>query len=407
MIETPQVKTGSVIGGSLLITGSCVGAGMLGLPILTGIAGLLPTILMFALACFFMTTTALFVLEINQWFGGRANFISMVANLLGPLGKVACWILYLSLFYSLLIAYIAGSGHHVSLLFSNALPVWVGSCFFVGLFGWFVYLGTRPVDLLNRVLMAGKILTYVGLISIGLQYIQVEKLLYIRPQYSFLALPILVTSFGFHNMIPTLSHYLGSDTKRIKQSILLGSLFTLVIYIFWELIVLGTLPINGPNSILESYKTGIDAAQTLGSYLQNPMIIAFASSLAFFAILTSFLAQSLSIVHFLSDGMNVKHDKRENIYICFLALLPPLIAAILNPAIFYQALNFAGGVCAVILFGIFPVLMIWKGRYKNGYSYPYQVRGGKRILLIIFGIASFIFIYQIMTMMGYQTGPKV
>lgn len=407
MIEVPQVKTGSVVGGSLLITGSCVGAGMLGLPILTGMAGFLPTILMFTLACFFMTTTAFFVVEINQWFGGRANFITMVANLLGPLGKVACWILYLSLFYALLVAYIAGSGHHVSLLFSNALPVWVGSCFFVALFGWFVYLGTRSVDLLNRVLMAGKILSYIGLMSIGLQYIHAEKLLYVQPQYSFFALPILVISFGFHNMIPTLSHYLGGDTKRIKQSILLGSLFTLIIYLFWELIVLGTLPINGPNSIFESYQKGVDAAQTLGSYLQNPMIIAFASLLAFFAILTSFLAQSLSVVHFLADGMNIKPAKRENVYICLLALIPPLIFAIPNPSIFYQALNFAGGVCTVILFGIFPVLMIWIGRYKNGYSYPYQVRGGKRILLSILGIATFILLYQIATMMGYQTGPKL
>jgi tyrosine-specific transport protein len=205
-------------------------------------------------------------------------------------------------------------------------------------------------------------------------------------------------------MIPTLSHYLDGDTKRVKQSILLGSLFTLIIYLFWELISLGTLPVKGPNGILESYQKGIDAAQTLGAYLQNPLIIAFASLLAFFAILTSFLAQTLSIVHFLSDGMKIKHGKRENIYMCVLALAPPLIFAIIKPSIFYQALNFAGGVCAVILFGIFPVLMIWKGRYKNGYSYPYQVQGGKRVLLFIFGIASFILIYQITTMMGYHIG---
>ena len=40
-------KSGSVLGGMLLIAGSCIGAGMLGLPILTGLSGLMPSLFMF------------------------------------------------------------------------------------------------------------------------------------------------------------------------------------------------------------------------------------------------------------------------------------------------------------------------------------------------------------------------
>jgi tyrosine-specific transport protein len=40
-------KPGSIFGGVLLIAGSCIGAGMLGLPIITGIAGFFPSLLMF------------------------------------------------------------------------------------------------------------------------------------------------------------------------------------------------------------------------------------------------------------------------------------------------------------------------------------------------------------------------
>ena len=39
-------KKGSVIGGMLLITGSCVGAGMLGLPIVTGLVGFFPSLIL-------------------------------------------------------------------------------------------------------------------------------------------------------------------------------------------------------------------------------------------------------------------------------------------------------------------------------------------------------------------------
>ena len=60
-------KHGSILGGMLLITGSCIGAGMLGLPILTGLAGFYPTLVMFFLAWAFMTTTALLLVEVNGW----------------------------------------------------------------------------------------------------------------------------------------------------------------------------------------------------------------------------------------------------------------------------------------------------------------------------------------------------
>jgi tyrosine-specific transport protein len=398
-------KKGSVIGGSLLITGSCVGAGMLGLPILTGVAGLYPTLFMFLLACFFMTASALLVVEVNQWFHGKVNFITMISNLLGPLGKASCIFLYLFLFYALLVAYIAGSGHHVSSLLGNALPIWIGSLFFVLLFGWIVYLGTTSVDLTNRCLMFVKIIAYVALISFGFQYIEPSYLTRIDLKYSFFSLPILVISFGFHNMIPTLSHYLEGDIKRIRLSILCGALFTLLIYLFWEIIALGSLPLQGEHGILSSYKQGIDAAEALKNLLHSSYIGLFAAVLAFLAILTSFLAQTLSIVHFLSDGMKISHKKRENLYICMLALLPPLIFAIIQPDIFYAALNFAGGICAVILFGIFPVLMVWRGRYNQTRSSSYQVQGGKPLLYALFLIALFILSYQLSSLLGFHLFP--
>lgn len=40
-------KRGSVLGGMLLIAGSCIGAGMLGLPIVTGLSGFFPSLAMF------------------------------------------------------------------------------------------------------------------------------------------------------------------------------------------------------------------------------------------------------------------------------------------------------------------------------------------------------------------------
>ncbi len=217
-------KPGSLIGGILLIGGSCIGAGMLGLPIATGLAGFFPSIVMFLAAWAFMTLTGLLLVEVNGWFSSQVNLLSMVGHTLGRLGRGLSWVLYLFLFYALLVAYISGSGNLSATFFSTFLkwniPDWLGSLFFVLLFGWVVYQGTRPVDHWNRILMAGKILCYFGLVFLGIKLIKTDLLMHTKPSEALFSLPILVISFGFHNMIPSLTAYMQGDLKRVRLTIL-------------------------------------------------------------------------------------------------------------------------------------------------------------------------------------------
>lgn len=404
-----KAKSGSIFGGMLLIAGSCIGAGMLGLPILTGMAGFLPAMMMFVVAWVFMTITGLLLVEVSSWVHAPANFLSMVDRSLGRAARILSWFLYLFLFYALLVAYLSGSGNHAASFFkhvaSKAIPDFVGSLFFVLVFGWVVYLGTRPVDLLNRALMFGKIAAYICLVILGARFVNTNLLAYSDIKYSFFSLPILIISFGFHNMIPSLYSYFEGDIKRIKISILGGSVLTFVIYVFWEVIALGILPVHGANGILDSYRQDIGAAQAIRNMVGSSAVGVFAQVFAFFAILTSFLAQGLSLVHFLSDGFKLKKKKRENVGMCFLALLPPVIFSYFFPQLFFAALNFAGGVCAVILFGIFPVLIVWIGRYRHKIPSDYKIMGGQTLLIAILLFAVFILTYQISHMCGWKFFP--
>jgi tyrosine-specific transport protein len=402
-------KSGSVIGGMLLIAGSCIGAGMLGLPIVTGFAGFFPSLLMFVLAWGFMTATALLLVEVNGWFSKQVNLLSMTDKTLGRWGKNICWATYLFLFYALLVAYISGSGNLFSTLFKNSfslnLPIWIGSFFFVAIFGWVIYLGTRRVDHVNRGLMFGKIGFFVLLILVGFHFMRPGLLLRTEPKYVFSALPLLVIAFGFHNMIPSLTAYLNGDMKRVRITIIGGSVMAFVIYLIWEILVLGIVPLRGPNGLISSLMNDQEASQAMAAIARSPAISVFSQGLAFFAILTSFLAQALSLVHFLSDGLKISYKKQESIGLCALALLPPLILSLIYPQLFFKALNFAGGICAVILFGILPVLMVWVGRYRSQTSSGYQVPGGKATLVAVFVIALFIFILQLCSMLGIHFVP--
>ena len=159
-----QLKEGSVLGGILLIAGSCIGAGMLALPVITGIGGFVPSVFMFVFAWIFMTSTGLLLLEANLALGHNLSLISIAERTLGKGGKILCWVLFIFLFYSLSIAYIAASGSIlqsiIADLFVLEFPVWAGSFLFTGIFAVVLYVGTRPVDYVNRLLMFGLVATY-------------------------------------------------------------------------------------------------------------------------------------------------------------------------------------------------------------------------------------------------------
>lgn len=403
-------KPGSLVGGILLIGGSCVGAGMLALPILTGLAGFFPSLILCLCAWAFMTLTGLLLVEVNGWFDSRVNVISMAGYTLGSVGRVVSGTLYLFLFYSLLVAYISGSGSlttsYAQILGKFSLPPWTGSLFFVLLFGGVVYQGTRTVDLWNRVLMGGKIATYLAMVFLGVQHIKPHLLLHTEPSFALFSLPVLVICFGYHNMIPTLTAYMKGDVKRVRTVIWGGSLLALAIYLIWELVVLGIVPQGGEWGLVESFKQGRQASSSVAGILGVSWVSTFAEGLALFALLSSFMAQSLALTHFLADAFKVKEGQHENLRLCALALAPPLLCALLYPQLFIQALNFAGGVCAVILFGVLPALMVWRGRYIKATPSAYQVTGGKPLLIGVMVFALFILFFQLSSMAGAPYLPK-
>lgn len=381
-----RMVPGSLIGGMLLVAGSCIGAGMLALPILTGLSGFFPSLSMLLLAWAFMTFTALVLVEVNGWFFGQVNMLSMAGESLGKKGRSLAWISYLFLFYTLLVAYISASGTIFSAileaLFAISIPNSLSSLFFTALFGWIIYLGTRPVDLTNRLLMAGLIVSYFGIIALGLFHLHPSYLLHWAPKALLPSLPILVVSFGFHNLIPSLTAYMKGDLQRVRWTIIGGSLIVLFVYVLWSLLVLGAVPYEGEHGLLDSYAKGDEATTALRYTLGSSWVAFFAQGFAFFAIVTSFLAQGLTLTHFLADGIGVLPTKDKTRWIIPLVLIPPLVFALIYPKIFFQALGFAGGICAMILFGILPVWMAWIGRYEKGLTSNYHAPGGKKALII-------------------------
>lgn len=400
-----ELKKGSVIGGILLISGSCIGAGMLALPVITGVGGFIPSAILFFFSWLFMTITALLLLEANLTLGYQLSLISIAKKTLGPVGKLLCWILFVFLFYSLGIAYIAASGDIVKGIASDFLsiqiPTWVGSVVFTLFFGIVIYLGTRPVDYLNRILMVGLLIAYLLLVILGTRYVRPALLAHSNWKLSFISLPVLVISFGFHNMIPSLAEYLHGDIGRLKKTVIFGSLIPLAIYLIWEAVLLGIIPVEGRGGLADALDKGSAATTALRMVVGKAWVCTVADAFALFAIITSFLAQSLSLVDFLSDGLKIPKKHLGRVFLIALTLVPPFVFAFLYPGIFIQALNMAGGFSAVLLFGVMPALMVWILRYRQRIPHPVIVPWGRFLLVLVLIAAFAIFFLELAKVLGF------
>ena len=328
-----------------------------------------------------MMCTGLLILEACVWMPKDANLITLTSRLLGRWGKTFCWILYLFLFSCLMVAHTSAGGSVLFEISNQTIPVWAGVVIYVLFFSPVVYLGTKWVDRLNLLLMAGVALTYLTFTYSSFSYIDFSLLTRSNWSQALWGIPVIFTAFGFQSLIPTLMTYLNRDIRKMRLAIILGTSIPFLMYVVWEMIILGIIPLEGPTGLTAALKAGQNAVNPLGVHLNNPTLLAIGQIFAFFAMTTSFVGISIAFVDFLADGLKVQKKGVKKLGLCALIFLIPMFIAILDPKIFFLALNYAGGLGVALLLGAIPILMVWAGRYYQGHSLLHQQLPGGKILL--------------------------
>jgi len=378
-----------VIGGVLLISGTTVGAAILALPVATGNAGFFPSIAIFLFYWTLLTFSALLMLEATLWMEEGTNLLTMAKRTLGGWGELISWSLYLFLLYALTTAYLAGGGavcnDFIQTLTGRSLPKGLEALPMILLFGFFVYRGARTVDLANRLLMAGLFITYALMALYLVPYVEPELLMRAEWGEFFLCNSVVATAFGFHIIIPSLATYLKRDAKSLVKAILIGSAIPLFLYLVWELLALGIIPLGGEQGLAAGYLQDKNAVHLITRMLGGSLFLGtVARFFAFFTIVTSFLGVSLSLRDFLADGLNISQGERGRKRLSLLTFIPPLLFIWINPNAFFLALEYAGAFGVMILLGLIPALMVWQGRYVLEYSSStFKAPGGKMALLLV------------------------
>ncbi len=379
--------TGSLLGGTLIIAGTCIGGGILGLPVVTAPGGFFPSTVIFLCCWAFMTLTGLLFLELSLNMKKDANIITMAKTTLGKGAAFFTTGLYFFLFYCLSLAYIIGGGNFIYDIIHGSASPWICSSLFVLLFAPFVCAGTKYVNIINIPMMIGLGLTYLTFVSLGLPLVQSKHLMHQNWGYSLMAMPVAFTSFAYHGVIPSIISYLNRDIKRCRQAIIIGSSIPFFIYFLWQWLVLGIVPLEGPGALREALSAGHNAISPLILHLNNPWFILLAQCFGFFALTTSFFGVTLGLKDFISDGLrnyNIKAPIRW-----LFVFLPPFLLAVLYPDSFLQALNIAGGYGCAILLGLLPIIMVWAKRRRNVGKSPYKLFGGTTLLAILLAFVIF------------------
>lgn len=351
-----------------LIAGNLVGAGILGLPINTGLAGLGPSLLaMVAGAALMFLTAVILGDQAARAHSENFDYPSLYERFLGQIGKWIAIIANLIILYGLLTAYFTGGAKIVA-----GLIGWESQQTLVTLLCALPLVGLSSVKLglierFNTLLVGILVLAFSSLILIGAGHVAPPRLAHADWLFLPATLPIIVTAFHFHNIIPTVTTTLGGDQRRFHQAVLGGMLLAFVMNALWVLVGTGVIPLTGEHSILEAYEQNIPATLPMGMQIQSAVFTLIASFFALTAISTSFLANGLGLQSFVRDLLANSFGLRQRWLVLALTFAPPLLIALIFPDIFLVALDVVGGIGIVVLFGLLPTLIVLRDATRPGW----------------------------------------
>ncbi len=360
-------------GSTFIVAGMAIGAGMLAIPLATAQLGFMNGLVLMFSCWGLMMVSALVMLEVTLSFDKNKNsFSQMAAITLGKPGKIIMYISFLSFIYALISAYLTGGAsiisNSISYLFNIYMPNELSGLLFLITLGSFIYVGTSAVDKINSFLFAMQMIIFSVLLTLFSPNIDWMLLLESESTLLYLAAPVVLTSFGFHTVIPSLVTYMGDDAAKLKWALGFGSLIPLVCYICWEMAILGTLPLQGESSFetLREMEGSIgEMVVMLSQYVSSSNLSTALMLFANLALMTSFLGVSLSLFDFWNKNLSALKFKINKKLLAFsLTFAPPFIFTLFDPKGFEKALAY-GAIFEAILCILLPVTMVYIIRKKT------------------------------------------
>ena len=400
MDKDMKISIARQMGAIMMIMSFVVGAGILALPITAAQLGLPASVLIMLVTWGIMTSGSLFVADLCIKMPKGASFSSLADKAFGKVGVALCTVVYLVIYYAICVAYISAAISSFDYMFPKVMSSNLWAIAFVLPFALFIISGTRSSDWLNRLLFVVKFSLLFFVCFVLMAHVDIRNLISPIDQHSviFVAAPVILLAFSSQGIVPVITDYLGRDPKVTYRSIIIGCSLPFALYLLWLITVLGVLPLHGEVSFMSNifnHKTIMsanigDLLSALNSKLhEQTWLSTVISAFSLFSVMTSFLANALSLYHFNIDFYKLRnHSAFSRITIASSAtFLIPLAIIFINPNLLVPALSIVG-VLGMLLFVVMPTIILFIFEQRLGqHHYTISRSKGFRIILILLTLA--------------------
>ncbi len=371
-----------------------IGAGVLALPTVTAPAGFVPSSTALLGVWAFMCAQAFLISEVSVSTAcslGRPSGVSLLSLgriTLGSAGGFVTAAAYTFLHFAILTAYTAQGGtiaHEVWSLLTTHTSLGVESDESLMQVGFAAVLGTtlyalsdKAVEKTNDALVVGVLAAFGAVVLSLAPAFDLHTLLSTAHVDQVpAAVPVLLVSCVFHNIIPTVASRLECDIPRIRRAIVLGSSLPLGMFLVYNAVSLGADPATTP---------------TLATLAVD--------SFSLLAIVTSFIGFVAGLVDLWSDvrisllGQRPDEVQQSLVYNYLGTIVPPAVFCLLNKDLFLKALDVAGTYGIACLFGILPPLMAISLREREK-GFPRALPGGNGVLAALSAAPCVLILYKL------------
>lgn len=404
----------SVLGGTMIIAGTAIGAGMLALPTISAGMWIWWSLALMVLTWLMMLFSSQAILEVNLNYKPGASFHTLVRDNLGKFWNLVNGLSVAFVLYILLYAYVSGGGsmvvHTFNAVFGYEPPKILSGLLFALFLSGCVWWSTYLVDRFSVIMIGGMVITFVFAMSGMLGEIKSAFILDVQNDGSsygifvFVALSTYLTSFCFHASVPSLVKYFGKDPLSINKCLVYGTLIALFAYIVWIVACDGNIMRSDFKSVIAAGGNVSDLIEAASSNLNGSFLLRMLDAFAFLAVATSFLGAGLGLFDYMADLCGFDDSRLGRTKTMLVTFAPPIVAGMIYPDGFLLAIGWAG-LAATIWSVIIPALLLRAARQRNDKQVQnYRVWGGNFTIygLLVFGcvvgICHILFVFELLPM---------
>jgi tyrosine-specific transport protein len=354
-----------------VMIGTCIGAGVLGLPYVAAKAG-------FFVALAYIVVIGLIILTLNLYMGeislrtkGKHQIPGYAEIYLGRKGKVLLEFATVFGIYAAIVAYMLGMGESLSFLIFNSSNYSILIGVIVGLLmSILLWRGLRALKKYEKIGVGIILLLLLIIFTIFIKDVNISNLYGFSFASLFLPLGVVLFALTSFHAVPELRQILNKNEKLMKKSLILGTSIPIIFYILFVFVVVG-------------FKGS--ATPEIATLAMGPIFIL----LGIFTMFTSYLSLGIA----LEDNFRFDEKMKRKTAWFFTSIVPIVIFLLISFLKYFSFIKILsiGGVVSTGLIAVLVLQMVKKAKKHGNRTPEYEMP----INWFIIGMLTLIFVFGV------------